>query len=65
MTRKQELYLIKIGLETVLDKLIQESQPKPKPQTKKQRKWSKEQHRKFADSMKKVWATKKKRITNV
>ena len=62
MTRKQELFLIELGLQTLIDKVTKRSEEKlkqsePKP---KKRRWSKAQHEKFAKSMAKVWAEKKR-----
>ena len=53
MTRQQELKLIEIGLDALLKEL------KPKRKAKRGRKWTKEQHKKFAKSMTRTWAKKR------
>lgn len=53
MNRKQELYLINLGLEVVLDRLI-------KPKKSSKRGWTKEQKAKFKKTMEKKWKDKKK-----
>ncbi len=65
LNRKQELLLIDLGLRWLLEHLPQAltatAAVKPvahKPR-KKKRKWSSEQRKKFAASMKKVWERKK------
>jgi hypothetical protein len=56
LTRKQELTLIKLGLDSYLDKL---NQNKTKTKTKpKKSGWSKERREKFAKSMARTWAKK-------
>lgn len=70
LTRKQELVLIDLGLRWLLEHLPQnvvasdgEILPKKKKVSKvkrKKRKWSPEQHKKFANTMKKVWERRKK-----
>lgn len=67
LTRAQELRLIKLGIETLLDKIYTNTPPKTrnyKPWNKGLKgtgahKWSAEQHKKFAATMKKKWAEKK------
>lgn len=54
MTRDQELILIELGLDTLIA-----SVKTKKRKSKKGRKWSKQQHKKFADSMKKTWNKKR------
>lgn len=64
LTRAQELRLIKLGIETLLDKIYTNTPPKTrnyKPWNKGKKgshKWSPEQHKKFAATMKKKWAEK-------
>lgn len=55
MTRKQELYLIDLGLKSLLDSVIPAPKPKSKPRKiveKKKRGWSKKQRAKFLATMK-------------
>ena len=57
MNRKQELYLIQLGLETLLNKVI--APPKPKKEKKfRKAKWTKAQHKKYAETMAKKWGKK-------
>ena len=64
LTRKQELYLIDLGLAKLLEVAIEgggrsgEKSKEAKAEGKKKR-WSPEQRRKFRASMKKVWDAKK------
>ena len=61
MTRKQELFLISLGLDTLIERASKRSKEKlikAEPKTKK-RKWSDAQREKFSKSMAKVWAAKK------
>lgn len=72
LTRKQELVLIDLGLRWLLEHLPSdviradgeilptENKKVQKPKRKK-RKWSPEQHKKFAETMKKVWERRKKK----
>ena len=56
MNRKQELYLIQLGLETLLDRVT-----KPKKVEKKKfrkAKWTPAQHKKYAETMAKKWGKK-------
>lgn len=69
LTRKQELLLIDLGLRWLLEHLPSnvvssdgEILPKEKKVSKpkrKKRKWSPEQHKKFARTMKKIWKERK------
>ena len=60
LSRKQELYLIDLGLQKLLDSLIVPSNgKKPEKSEPKKRGWSPTQRKRFAATMKRVW--KKKR----
>jgi hypothetical protein len=56
--RKQELYLIDLGLAALLDKALQNGHA-PAPEKKQKQKWSEAQRRKFKATMKKVWKAKR------
>lgn len=59
MNRKHELFLIDLGLQTLLNQMV--GKPKKKSKVKpKTRKWTKEQHEKYAATMKKKWDGKRK-----
>ncbi len=55
MNRKHELFLIKLGLETLLDRMVKPSKPEPKV---KSRKWTVAQRRKFKATMLKKFEQK-------
>lgn len=57
LSRKQELYLINLGLKSLVEKTI--GGPKPKVKKVKGHKWTKAQRKKFINTMKKVWEAKK------
>lgn len=60
MTRKQELFLISLGLDTLIERASKRSKEKIEAQPKKRKhKWSDAQREKFSKSMAKVWAAKK------
>jgi hypothetical protein len=60
-SRKQELYLIDLGLAALLDKALQKGHaPVKEAGPKKQKnKWSEAQRRKFKATMKRVWKEKR------
>lgn len=58
LTRKQELYLIDLGLSTLIDRSIPVT--KAKPIVEKKSSWSAERRKKFSETMKKKWAGKAK-----
>jgi len=53
-SRKQEQFLVELGIKTLLESLIKEKKPKG-------RKWTPEQRKKFKSSMAKKWAEDKKK----
>jgi len=67
LNRKQELYLIDLGLVALLDKAISNGhaavEMKEKHVKPKKQKWSEEQRRKFKATMKKVWKAKRAAAT--
>lgn len=56
MNRKHELFLINLGLETLLERVS--SKPKMSKNGKKKGQWTKEQHRKFAATMSRKFSKK-------
>jgi hypothetical protein len=57
MNRKHELFLINLGLETLLERVT--VKPKPTVEKKpKKAKWSKARHKKYAETMAKKWGKK-------
>lgn len=68
LTRKQELYLIDLGLSQVIDNLMGHVKSKRTPWNKgirknglkKARKWTKEQRAKYAETMKRKWGNRSK-----
>lgn len=61
MNRKHELFLIDLGLQTLLNQMVGKPSKKAKKEKKpKTRKWTKEQHEKYAATMKKKWDGKRK-----
>jgi hypothetical protein len=58
MNRKHELFLINLGLETLLERVS--SKPKVTVVKNRKAKWSKAQHKKYAETMAKKWGDKKK-----
>lgn len=67
LTRKQELYLIDLGLETLLSKLVvpRKSTVIPWNKGKKGLKWSKERHAKYAKTMEKKWGKNRKKVPTI
>lgn len=59
MTRKHELFLINLGLETLLDRVLVKHTV-AKKNGKKKNKWTKKQHQKFAETMSKKFNKKQK-----
>lgn len=63
MNRKHELFLIDLGLQTLLDRMV--TKPKVKKVVKKnkggRKKWTKEQHEKYAATMEKKWGKNRKK----
>ena len=58
LNRRQELALIELGMQALLDKI---SAPKPRgPYSKTKSAWTEERRSKFAATMKKKYAAKKK-----
>lgn len=57
LTRKQELYLIDMAVQSIINKVLASVS---KPEKEKKRGWTPSQRRKFKASMKKVWDKKKK-----
>jgi hypothetical protein len=51
MNRKHELFLINLGLETLLDRSVPQKKVVVKEKKVNKRKWSKERHKKFAETM--------------
>lgn len=61
MNRKHELFLIDLGLQTLLNQMVGKPSKKEKKERKpKTRKWTKAQHEKYAETMKKKWEQKRK-----
>lgn len=58
LTRKQELLLIDIGLATLVNNLSKPTPIKKENGGAKKRKWSKERHKKYAETMAKKWNKK-------
>lgn len=62
MNRKHELFLINLGLQTLLDSMIPAKKSAKKVKAKKTtRKWTKEQHEKYAATMEKKWGERRKK----
>lgn len=59
MTRKHELFLINLGLETLLERMTIKKEKKAKKS--KGKGWSKKQHEKYAATMEKKWGQKRKK----
>ena len=58
MKRNHELFLINLGLETLLERSVPtKKKVEPKP---KKKKWSKAQHKKYAETMAKKFDKKQK-----
>jgi len=61
MNRKHELFLINLGLETLLERMSTKVKPKVQVKPKKkfrEAKWTKAQHKKYAETMAKKWGKK-------
>jgi len=59
MKRSHELFLINLGLETLLEKAVGKPVAKvKKPGKPKGKKWTKAQHKKYAETMAKKWGKK-------
>ena len=59
MNRKHELYLINLGLETLLER-VSTKHTIAKKNGKKKGKWTKKQHKKFAETMSRKFSKKQK-----
>lgn len=57
MNRKHELYLINLGLETLLDR-VSHKRIVAKKNGKRKGKWTKKQHKKFAETMSRKFGKK-------
>ena len=59
MERKHELFLIQLGLKTLLEQMVPAKPSKGKTVKTSKRKWTKEQHEKYAATMEKKWGQKR------
>ena len=60
MNRKHELFLINLGLESLLSQMVDNKHNKKKVvRGKAKKKWTKAQHAKYAETMEKKWGQRR------
>lgn len=61
MERKHELFLIQLGLKTLLEQMVPAKTRKKSEKKSSKRKWTKAQHEKYAATMQKKWGERRKK----